>query len=115
MPLDFAGGHPTSIEGNELIIKARAAGLTLGDDNRLDPAVAVARHLNRQLAKFALYGFRRLAIACIAALVASGAMLFVSRVARSTPLPAPAPEALCELFEQTGFPNRVLGFLLVGK
>ena len=58
VPLDLAGGHPPGIEGDDLVVKAGEAGLAFGDDNRLEAAVAVAWNLNRQLAKFALDGFR---------------------------------------------------------
>jgi hypothetical protein len=62
MSLDFAGGHPTRIERDDLVVEAVEPGLPLLDELRVELPVAVARDLNRDLALFAFERLARLVV-----------------------------------------------------
>jgi hypothetical protein len=48
--LNLPHGHPTCVEGEDLVVKPREAALVFRNQARLERAVAIARHLNRQRA-----------------------------------------------------------------
>lgn len=51
--LNLAYGHVPGIHGDDLVVEAREASLMLGNQQRFETAVAVARHLDTDLAVLA--------------------------------------------------------------
>ncbi len=67
---NLAGGHPTCIERDDSFAKVSHRGLALGDDLRLEAAVAVAWRCNADFPEIAQYRFGCGAVAGVAAAVA---------------------------------------------
>jgi hypothetical protein len=47
-PLDLAHRHPARVHGHDLVVEAREATLVLGNEQRLEAALPVARHIQPQ-------------------------------------------------------------------
>lgn len=54
MALDIAGGHPSGIHGDDLVIKTLKSGFSLGGNDRLEGAVSVTGNHDIALAKVSL-------------------------------------------------------------
>lgn len=53
MPLNFASGHTSGIEGNDLVIEPIKASLMLLDELGLEVAATITRHVYLELATLA--------------------------------------------------------------
>ena len=69
--LDLTGTDAAGVKCDDLVIESTKAPLPLGNNLGVEGAVAIAGHLQRQLALCALQGFAALAVAGVAA-VATG-------------------------------------------
>jgi hypothetical protein len=63
--LDLAHGHAARVHGDDLVVKAREAALMLGDQQRLEAALAVARDFDAQRAVLGQYGIAGIAVAVV--------------------------------------------------
>ncbi|KAF5041754.1 hypothetical protein DSECCO2_519690 [anaerobic digester metagenome] len=75
MGLNLAYGHASGIEGKDLVIEARPAGLVLADELRFEGAHTVTGYFDGEFAEIALEGFVALAVPSIAGRVCDGCML----------------------------------------
>src|SRR6185369_1698199 len=64
--LNLPYGHAAGVERNNLVVKARPAGLVFADELGLEDALAVARDVQRQLAKLPLECLRAMPVAGVA-------------------------------------------------
>ena len=63
--LDVARGHALGVQGEDLFIEAGEPALMLGDQLRLEGAVAVAGRVEGEFAQFAADGLLRVAVAAV--------------------------------------------------
>ena len=75
MGLNLAYGHAPGIEGEDLVIEARPAGLMLADELRFEGAHTVTGNFDGEFAEIALEGFAALSVPGIAGGVCDGRML----------------------------------------
>ena len=80
MGLNLAHGHATGVQRDDLVVKAAPAGLVLGDELRLEAAVAVSGHLDRQFAEIAYEGLLAFAVAGVATGVGNCLVALVTQV-----------------------------------
>lgn len=69
MPLDIAAGHAAGIHADDLAAELWKAALIIGDRQRIDGAVAVARHIQNDLAAVGGHGSLAAPLAAIKWLV----------------------------------------------
>ena len=95
--------------------KPGPAGLVFGDELRLEAAVAVARHLDGQLAKIALEGLLALAVAGVAAGVGHGFVALVPQVLGQFRVQRSFDQQLGQLLEQAVLADEVFRLFVVGQ
>ena len=78
--LDFAGGHAAGVEGDDRLTEVADRSLPLGNDLRLEAAIAVAWTFDFYLAEVATYCLARGAIAGVAAAPAFRIVLWIAEV-----------------------------------
>lgn len=94
MSLDLAHRHAARVERQDLVVETRPAGLVFGNEPRLEAAVPVPRHFNRQFAKLALQRLLALAVAGITGGIRHRFMLPVAEMFGQPQAPAPRPSTL---------------------
>jgi len=75
MGLNLTHGHAPGIEGQDLVIEARPAGLMLADKLGLEGALAVTGNFNGEFAKIVFEGFAALTVPGIVGRICEGSML----------------------------------------
>jgi len=73
--LDVPRGHPLGVQRQDFFVEARHAPLVLGDQLRLERAVAIARRGERQLALVALHGLLRPPVAAVGRALGRGRLV----------------------------------------
>jgi len=115
--LNLSGGHAAGVERDNLLIDAVKAGLTFLDELRLELTVAADRsHARAALraapgrawAALALNGFRRSAVARVAAVVAGSRVLVVTQVVRQFALQSTLNQGFGQLLEQSFLTQQVI-------
>src|SRR5574340_1621971 len=115
MALDLPHGHAPGVEGDDLVIEAGPAGLVLGDQQRLEGAVAVAGNFDGQFAKLALEGLPALAVAGIASGVGHGLVPGVAQMLGHFGIERLLDQELGQLLQEAILADQVFGFLVVGQ
>ena len=75
VPGDLAGAHTPRVHRHDLLVEAGEAALVFGYQLRVKARLAVARHVNRQLARLGQHGFPAVTIARVADAIFSGQMV----------------------------------------
>ena len=91
------------------------AGLVLGDELRLEAAMAVAWHFDGQFAELALEGLLALAVAGVASGVGHRLVAFMAQVLSQLSVQGSLDQQLGQLLEQTVLADEVFGLLVVGQ
>lgn len=78
--LDVPGGHPLGVHGDDLVVKAFEAALTLGNDGRIKGGIAVTGNGKVNLAEIAFDLLLVAAVAGVAGIVAARGILGVAEV-----------------------------------
>jgi hypothetical protein len=94
--LDLAHRHPARVHGDDLVVKPREETFVLGNEQRLEAAFTVARHVDAQRA---ILGQNRLASAAIAMVVHLGGLVAtgcVTQVMAEFPAQRPLDQRLLE-------------------
>ena len=82
--------HATGVQRQDLLVEAVPAGLVLGDELRLEAAIAVAEDFDRQFAELALEHLAALAVTGIACGVGDSLVLGVTEMGFHFGLPGHA-------------------------
>src|SRR5262245_23973507 len=101
MPLDLAGGHPTRVERDDLVVEAVEPSLSLLDELWIELAIAVPRDFNRDLALLAFESLARLAVAGVAGVLSFRRVLLVTEMMSHLSVQDPFYEGFGELLEKT--------------
>ena len=78
--LDLAHRHAARIHGDDLVVEAREAALVLGDQDRLEAALAVARHLDAHRTSVGQHSLGAGAVAVVARILGLGRARRVAQV-----------------------------------
>jgi hypothetical protein len=113
MPLDLAGGHPTRVERDDLVVEVVEPSLPLLDELRIELLVAVTRDLDRDLALLAFERSARLAVAGVAGVLSFWRVFLVAEMMSHLSVQDPFNEGFGELLEQTILTKKVFRFLVV--
>ena len=105
MALDLARGHAARIQRDDLFVEPRQAPLALGNQLRLELAVAITGHIDRH---FALIALDRLAAAAVAGVTATAALrcvLVIAQVVGELGFKYPLHQVLRQLLENPVLPE----------
>ena len=111
--LDLAHRHAAGVQRQDLVVEAGPAGLVLGNQLRLEAALAVAGHLDRQRAELALERLAAAAVAGVAGRVGHRRMPVVAEVLGHLGVQRLLHQQLGQLLEQAVLADQVLGLLVV--
>src|SRR5690606_12934758 len=115
MALDLSHRHATGVQRQDLVIEARPAGLVLGDDLRLETAVAVTGHFNRHLTELAFERLLALAVAGVAGGIGYRLVAGVAKVFGHLRVQRSLDQFLGELLEHAMLADQVFRFLVIGQ
>ena len=115
MCLNLPHCHAPGIQRDDLVIKARPAGLVLGKQLGLEAAMAITGNVNGQLTKIALERLLAGAIATVASAVGDGLMAFMPQVGSELSLQGFLDHGFGQLLEQTVLANEVFGLFVIGS
>jgi len=115
MRLDLAHRHAARIQRQDLVVEPCPTGLVLGDQLRLEAAVAIARDLEWQLAELALERLAAASVAGVAGCVGDRLVLVVTEVLGHLCIQCPLHQQLGQLLEQAVLANQVFRLLVVGQ
>ena len=110
--LHFTHGHATGIQRQDILVEAVPAGLVLGDELRLEAAIAVTGYFDRQFAELALERFAALTVAGVACGVVDRLVLGVTGVRFHLGIQRSFNECLGELLEQAVLAYQIFRFLI---
>src|SRR5258706_3924795 len=98
--LDLPNAQAAGIQRDDLVVKARPAGLMFGNELWFERALPVARNVERQLAEIPLQGLGAVAVTRVASGVGDGLAPVVTEVFAHFGLECPLDQRLGELLEQ---------------
>jgi len=110
--LDLPNSHDTCIQGQNLVIKARTARVTLGRDLRFKAGMLITGPINGQLAKVAFESLFAFAVAGIASGIGHAGILGVTQVLGHLGFQRALDKAFGQLLEQAVLADEVFRFLL---
>jgi hypothetical protein len=111
VPLDLARRQPARVKRDHLVVEARQAALALLHQLRIEIAVAIARHLDREFARVGQHVLRRHPVARVAGVPAFGGVLLVAEVRRQFALQGAFDEALRQPLQDPVLAENLLGGL----
>src|SRR5712692_7098104 len=106
--LDLANRQTPGIEADDPIVETVEPGLPLGDNLRLEAAVAVARYRELDRAVVAEHRFARMAVAAVSAASAGRVALLVPQMLAQLGTQCALQQFLLELFEEPLFTEQIL-------
>lgn len=99
--LDFTRRHATGIQREDLVIRARPAGLMLGNDQRLEAAFTVTGDFDGSLTEFTFQGLTAFTISGIAGGITYRFALIVTKMLGHFCLQGTFNQRFGELLEKT--------------
>src|SRR5713226_9564378 len=108
LQVDLANRQTPRIEADDPIVETVEPGLPLGDDLRLEAAVAVARYRELDRAVVAEHRFARMAVAAVSAASARRVALLVPQMLAQLGTQCALQQFLLELFEEPLFTEQIL-------